>query len=122
MVIPACFYLGSLLYSVIPDSFYRESILVYFQADPGKPTVTCGTVSWVKAGWAGINMVQSKHIHRGLVRVAEYRTLLLSDLQKAVEGFDLTEIEYKNLESLSGDFFDETLEMEERVTRGINLN
>jgi hypothetical protein len=49
------------------DSF---NITVYFQADPDTPVVTCGVVSWVKAGWAGINMVQPKHIHRGLVRVA----------------------------------------------------
>ena len=46
------------------DSF---NITVYFQPDLDAPVVTCGVVSWVKAGWAGINMVQPKHIHRGLV-------------------------------------------------------
>ena len=50
------------------DSF---GITVHYQPDPEIAAVTCGTVSWVKAGWAGINMVQSKHIHRGLVRVAQ---------------------------------------------------
>jgi hypothetical protein len=63
------------------DTYMYDSfgVTVYFQADPGKPTVTCGTVSWVKAGWAGINMVQSKHIHRGLVRVADAFTAVMED-------------------------------------------
>jgi len=63
------------------DTYMYDSfgVTVYYQADPGKPVVTCGTVSWVKAGWAGINMVQSKHIHRGLVRVAEAFTAVLED-------------------------------------------
>jgi hypothetical protein len=58
------------------DSF---GVTVYYQADPEKPVVTCGTVSWVKAGWASINMVQSKHIHRGLVRVADAFTEVMED-------------------------------------------
>ncbi len=63
------------------DTYMYDSfgVTVYYQADPGKPTVTCGTVSWVKAGWAGINMVQSKHIHRGLVRVANAFTEVMED-------------------------------------------
>lgn len=58
------------------DSF---NITVYYEADPGKSAVTCGAVSWVKAGWAGINMVQPKHIHRGLVRVAHAFTAVMED-------------------------------------------
>jgi len=63
------------------DTYMYDSfgVTVYYQADPGKPIVTCGTVSWVKAGWAGINMVKSKHIHRGLVRVADAFTAVLED-------------------------------------------
>ena len=63
------------------DTYMYDSfgVTVYYQADPEKPTVTCGMVSWVKAGWAGINMVQSKHIHRGLVRVAEAFTAVIED-------------------------------------------
>jgi hypothetical protein len=49
------------------DSF---GITVYYQPDAEIATLTCGTVSWVKAGWSGINMVKPKHIHKGLVRVA----------------------------------------------------
>ena len=63
------------------DTYMYDSfgVTVYYQADPEIPVVTCGTVSWVKAGWAGINMVQSKHIHRGLVRVAEAFTAVMED-------------------------------------------
>ena len=63
------------------DTYMYDSfgITVYYQADPEKAAVTCGTVSWVKAGWAGINMVQSKHIHRGLVRVADAFTAVMED-------------------------------------------
>ena len=58
------------------DSF---NITVYFQPDPARPLVKCGVVSWVKAGWSGINMVQPKHIHRGLVRVATAFKAILED-------------------------------------------
>ncbi len=63
------------------DTYMYDSfgVTVYYQADPKKTVVTCGTVSWVKAGWAGINMVKSKHIHRGLVRVADAFTAVLED-------------------------------------------
>ena len=58
------------------DSF---NITAYFQPDPARPLVKCGVVSWVKAGWSGINMVQPKHIHRGLVRVATAFKAVLED-------------------------------------------
>jgi len=63
------------------DTYMYDSfgVTVYYQADPAKQVVTCGTVSWVKAGWAGINMVQSKHIYRGLVRVADAFTAVIED-------------------------------------------
>jgi len=52
---------------------------VYYQPDLDKPELVCGVVSWVRAGWAGINMVQPRHIHRGLVRVAKAFTAILED-------------------------------------------
>ena len=58
------------------DSF---GINVYYQPDLAKPEVICGVISWVRAGWAGINMVQPKHIHRGLVRVAKAFKAILED-------------------------------------------
>ena len=58
------------------DSF---AINVYYQPDLDTPAIRCGVVSWVRAGWAGINMVQSKHIHRGLVRAGRTFKAILED-------------------------------------------
>lgn len=58
------------------DSF---GITVYYEPARGVPTITAGVVSWVKAGWASINMVQPKHIHHGLVRVSDAFTAVLED-------------------------------------------
>ena len=58
------------------DSF---GVNVYYQPDLETPEIVCGVISWVKAGWAGINMVQPKHIHRGLVRVAKAFKVILED-------------------------------------------
>lgn len=49
------------------DSF---GVTVYYQPSMELPVVTAGVFSWVKAGWASINMVKPRHIHDGLVRVA----------------------------------------------------
>lgn len=58
------------------DSF---GITVYYQPSIDKPLVTAGVFSWVKAGWAHINMVQPRHIHNGLIRVALAFTEVLED-------------------------------------------
>jgi hypothetical protein len=58
------------------DSF---GITVYYQPDMDQPMVNCGVFSWVKAGWARMNMVQSKHIHRGLVRVSTAFKAIMED-------------------------------------------
>lgn len=58
------------------DSF---GITVLCQPDLDLAEVTCGTVSWVNAGWASINMVKPKHIYRGQVRVAKaFKTIMES--------------------------------------------
>lgn len=54
-------------------------ISIYYQPDVTKPKVVCGVVSWVRAGWAGINMVQPKYIRDGLVRVARAFTEILEN-------------------------------------------
>ena len=58
------------------DSF---GITVYYQPNADHPMVNCGVFSWVKAGWARMNMVQSKHIHRGLVRVSTAFKAIMED-------------------------------------------
>jgi len=49
---------------------------------------------------------------------SEYRELLTTDLEKATQGYELTDGEIENLKDLGGDFFDESLSMEERISRG----
>jgi hypothetical protein len=49
------------------DSF---GLTIYYQPSMETPMVTAGVFSWVKAGWVHMNMVQPRHIHNGLVRVA----------------------------------------------------
>jgi len=44
------------------------SIIVYSEIDGDTPRVRCGVFKWLNAGWAEINMVRKKHIHRGLER------------------------------------------------------
>lgn len=63
------------------DTYMYESsnVTVYYQPDISVPKVTCGSISWLKAGWAGINMVKSKHIHRGLTRVADAFTAVMEN-------------------------------------------
>ncbi|WP_419661644.1 hypothetical protein [Desulfosarcina variabilis] len=63
------------------DTYMYDSfgITVYYQPSIEAPLVTAGVFSWVKAGWARINMVQPKHIHNGLVRVALAFTEVLED-------------------------------------------
>jgi hypothetical protein len=44
------------------------SIVVYSEIDGDASRVRCGVFKWLNAGWADINMVRKKHIHRGLER------------------------------------------------------
>lgn len=63
------------------DTYMYDSfgVTIYYQPDPDKAEVTCATISWVKAGWAGINMVQPRHIHRGLKRVSHTFTEVMEN-------------------------------------------
>lgn len=62
--------------SYMYDSF---SVCTYYQPDQDTPFVKYGSVSWVNAGWSGINMVKPKHIHKGLVRVADAFKTVIED-------------------------------------------
>jgi hypothetical protein len=56
------------------DSYMYDSctIAIYMEleADPAAPLTRCGTIQWLKAGWAGMNLVKRSHIHRGIDRFA----------------------------------------------------
>jgi hypothetical protein len=65
----------------------------------------------VKAGWAGINMVQPKHIHRGLVRVSKaFKAILenprLPDPNVLAETFsDTKNLPTATLKAYGKDYF-----------------
>jgi len=63
----------------IKSYVYKSFSVTVFYETPGEhPRLRCGSFKWINAGWAGINMVQRKHIHRGLERYA-------SDLEQIIE-------------------------------------
>ena len=47
------------------------SIVVYYDVDGPTPQVRCGMFKWLRAGWAGINMVKPHHIRDGVKRFAK---------------------------------------------------
>lgn len=75
--------------SYIYDSF---SVIVFYETGDKNSQLRCGTFKWLKAGWLGINMVQSKHIYRGLERYAsDFKKILenpkLPNYRLVAEGF-----------------------------------
>ena len=95
------------------DSF---GVNVYYQPDLDTPEIVCGVISWVKAGWAGINMVQPKHIHHGLVRVAKaFKEILedphLPDPNMLAKTFSQSkDLSIATLKSYAGNYFDSLAE------------
>lgn len=63
LTLPALGWVKSYMY----DS---RGINIYYEIDPGSPRVRCAMFKWLRAGWSKINMVQKKHIYRGLKRFA----------------------------------------------------
>jgi hypothetical protein len=79
------------------------SIIVYYEIDGDTPRVRCGVFKWLSAGWAGINMVRKKHIHRGLERFGKTFKAIMEypSLPKATELVNnFSRIEQLSLEGL----------------------
>ena len=50
---------------------YRSfSISVYYEKEAGKPGISYGIFKWLRAGWAGMNMVKKEHLATGIKRFA----------------------------------------------------
>ncbi len=72
LTLPALGWVRSYMY----DS---QGINIYDAINPAGPLVRCAVFKWLRAGWSGINMVQKKHILRGLKRfAATYKEILES--------------------------------------------
>lgn len=92
------------------DSYMYDSFSVSFCYELGEkvPRVRCGMFKWLRAGWANMNLVNKRHIHRGMARCAKdikailehpslpkdseltgifghYNTLSLDELRKAAK-------------------------------------
>jgi len=63
LTLPALGWVSSYIYG-------SGAINIYYEIDPGSPKVRCAMFKWLRAGWSGINMVQRKHIYKGLKRFA----------------------------------------------------
>jgi len=51
---------------------YRSfSISVYYEKESGKPELSYGIFKWLRAGWAGMNMVKKEHLATGIKRFAK---------------------------------------------------
>lgn len=84
--------------SYMYDSF---SISFYYEVDQQTPLVRCGNFKWLRAGWSNLNMVNKKHIYKGLKRFAEdYKAILEHPkLPKATE----LAAKFSNYQKLSSD-------------------
>ncbi|NNG02217.1 MAG: hypothetical protein HKM93_22765 [Desulfobacteraceae bacterium] len=55
---------------VRPYIYESYSISAYVEMDEGRSLSRCGIFKWIRAGWAGINMVNRNHIYTGIERFA----------------------------------------------------
>jgi len=86
------FGLGSIK-SYLYDAF---SVTVYVEAEPG--LLKCATFKWLKAGWAGMNMIKPEHIKKGLKRfVRQQKSLIESDSLPSYERLVSTCAKYNTL-------------------------
>ncbi|MDL1967098.1 MAG: hypothetical protein LWW97_00775 [Deltaproteobacteria bacterium] len=67
---PGLGWVSSYMYNSIGISFLYE-------VDSKKPVIRYGAFKWLRAGWADVNVVKNKHIHKGLVRYAKDLKIIL---------------------------------------------
>ncbi len=82
--------------SYMYDSF---SVIAYIETQSDAPEVRCGIFKWIDAGWAGINVVQPRHIHRGLIRFARaFKTIVEAPALSDIPALEKT---FRRIEGLS---------------------
>ena len=53
------------------------SVSVFIEDKPGGNTLRCGVFKWIRAGWAGKNIIRKSHVKKGLLRYAsEFKNLM----------------------------------------------
>jgi len=69
--------------------------------------------------------VSEEHVREIILKAfddSEFRELLTADLEKATQGYELSEGEIENLKGLGVEYFDDSLSMEERISRSASWN
>jgi hypothetical protein len=92
-----------------------RGINIYDDIDPAAPRVRCAVFKWLRAGWSGINMVQKKHIYRGLKRFgATYKEIIESPLLPPV---DKLAGDFARIHELSQDVLRSKMEVYSKVLK-----
>jgi hypothetical protein len=108
LTIPALGWVRSYMY----DS---RGINIYDAIDPAAPKVRCAVFKWLRAGWSGINMVQRKHIYRGLKRfAATYKGIVESPLLPSVETLTA---DFSRIKALSRDALRSNMQMYSKILK-----
>lgn len=74
--------------------YFSASIMVYLEM-PSTPTqVRCAGFKWIRAGWAGMNLVKPQHIRKGMERFASaFKEVLesprLPDVSQLAHDFEI---------------------------------
>lgn len=50
--------------------YHSNNIIIFYEDEPDGGSVRCAVFNWIKAGWAGLNMVNNQHIYNGMIRFA----------------------------------------------------
>lgn len=50
--------------------YSSNNIMIFYESENDENLVRCAVFNWIKAGWAGINMVNNEHIYYGILRFA----------------------------------------------------
>ena len=108
LTIPALGWVRSYMY----DS---RGINIYAAIDPAAPKVRCAVFKWLRAGWSGINMVQRKHIYRGLKRFgATYKEIVESPVLRSVENLTAN---FSRIKALSRDALRSNMQMYSKILK-----
>jgi len=50
--------------------YKSNNIMIFYDNNREGSSVRCAVFNWIKAGWAGLNMVNNQHIYNGIIRFA----------------------------------------------------
>ena len=105
--------------------YNSSGFTIYWERNKNDAKVVCGAISWLNAGWAGINMVQPHHIKNGLERMAHAFCAVLEDPRLpdpdslAATFSKSRKLSTGTLKAYGRDYFNA---LEQRITESNDLN